>query len=331
MVFPVTRMRRLRKDVQIRKILRETRVNPEDLIYPLYIKEELKDGQKEHIETMPGQYRYSINDAVNEARRLEELGLSSVLLFGMPLVKDELGSSAYDPEGIIQRTIHKLKDETELVIITDVCMCQYTSHGHCGIIRDDKVLNDETLQYLSRIALSHAEAGVDIIAPSDMMDGRVKAIRETLDENNFIDTLIMSYAAKYASSFYAPFRDAVCSAPSFGDRKTYQMSPFNVDEALREVELDIKEGADIVMVKPALPYLDVVKTVKDEFKMPTAAYQVSGEYSMLMAGINAGYLTENSIVESLTSIKRAGADLIISYFTPQLLEGNQELECCINI
>jgi len=330
MEFPITRMRRLRKDVRIRKILRETRINPEDLIYPIYIKEELKKGQKEHIDTMPDQYRYSLNDAVNEAKRLEELGLFSILLFGMPKEKDELGSSAYDKDGIVQRTIHKLKDETELVVITDVCMCQYTLHGHCGVIRDEKILNDETLQYLSRIALSHAEAGADIVAPSDMMDGRVKAIRKTLDENEFYDTMIMSYAAKYASAFYAPFRDAVCSAPSFGDRKTYQMSPFNITEALREVELDIKEGADIVMVKPALPYLDVVKAVKDEFKMPTAAYQVSGEYSMLMAAIKAGYLTEDSIVESLASIKRAGADLIISHFTPRFLE-NHELECSINI
>jgi porphobilinogen synthase len=330
MEFPITRMRRLRKDVRIRKILRETRINPEDLIYPIYIKEELKKGQKEHIDTMPDQYRYSLNDAVNEAKRLEELGLFSILLFGMPKEKDELGSSAYDKDGIVQRTIHKLKDETELVVITDVCMCQYTLHGHCGVIRDEKILNDETLQYLSRIALSHAEAGADIVAPSDMMDGRVKAIRRTLDVNKFYDTMIMSYAAKYASAFYAPFRDAVCSAPSFGDRKTYQMSPFNITEALREVELDIKEGADIVMVKPALPYLDVVKAVKDEFKMPTAAYQVSGEYSMLMAAIKAGYLTEDSIVESLASIKRAGADLIISHFTPRFLE-NHELECSINI
>ena len=328
MEFPLTRMRRLRMNVQIRKILRETRVNPEDLIYPLYIKEELKDDQKEHIDTMPGQYRYSLKNAVNEAKRLEELGLSSILLFGMPKEKDERGSSAYDKEGIIQRTIHKLKDETELVVISDVCMCQYTSHGHCGIIKDDKILNDETLNYLSKIALSHAEAGADIVAPSDMMDGRVKAIRKTLDENKLDDTLIMSYAAKYASSFYAPFRDAVCSAPSFGDRKTYQMSPFNVHEALREVELDINEGTDIVIVKPALPYLDIVKAVKDKFKMPTAAYQVSGEYSMIMAAIKLGYLTNDSIIESLISIKRAGADLIISHFTPWFLE-NQDDNCLI--
>ena len=328
MDYPLTRMRRLRKNVQIRKILRETRINSEDLIYPLYIKEALKDNQKEHIDTMPGQYRYSLKNAVNKAKRLEELGLSTILLFGMPKIKDEKGSSAYDPEGVIQRTIRKLKDETELLVISDVCMCQYTSHGHCGIIKDDKVLNDETLNYLSKIALSHAEAGADIVAPSDMMDGRVKAIRKTLDENKLDDILIMSYAAKYASSFYAPFRDAVCSAPSFGDRKTYQMSPFNTNEALREVELDINEGTDIVIVKPALPYLDIVKAVKDKFKMPTAAYQVSGEYSMIMAAIKLGYLTNDSIIESLISIKRSGADLIITHFSPWFLE-NQEYNCLI--
>jgi len=327
MKFPTTRMRRLRKDFQIRKILQETKINLEDLIYPLYIKEDLENGQKEHIDTMPGQYRYSLNGAVEEAKRLEDIGLSSVLLFGMPVLKDEVGSSAYDKEGIVQKTIRRLKDETELVVITDVCMCQYTSHGHCGIVKDDKIINDESLNYLSKIALSHAEAGADIVAPSDMLDGRVNAIRKTLDENGFYETLIMSYAAKYASSFYSPFRDAVCSAPSFGDRKTHQMNPANINEALREVELDIKEGADIIMVKPALPYLDVIKEVKNKFKVPTAAYQVSGEYSMLMAGINAGYLTEESILESLISIKRAGTDLIISHFTPVILEEGTEFKC----
>jgi len=206
-------------------------------------------------------------------------------------------------------------------------MCQYTSHGHCGIIKDDIILNDESLNYLSKIALSHAEAGADIVAPSDIMDGRVDAIRKTLDENGFFNTLIMSYAAKYASSFYAPFRDAVCSAPSFGDRKTHQMSPYNINEAIREVDLDIKEGADIIMVKPALPYLDVIKGVKEEFKIPTAAYQVSGEYSMLMAGIEAGYLTDESIYESLISIKRAGADLIITYFAPKILKEGTQYKC----
>lgn len=327
MKFPTTRMRRLRKSFQVRKILQETKLNPEDLIYPLYIKEELKDSQKEHIDTMPGQYRYSLEGAVGEAKRLEEAGLSSVILFGMPEHKDETGSSAYDNEGIVQNTIRRLKDETKLVVVTDVCMCQYTSHGHCGIIKDDIILNDESLNYLSKIALSHAEAGADIVAPSDMMDGRVDAIRKTLDENGFFNTLIMSYAAKYASSFYAPFRDAVCSAPSFGDRKTHQMSPYNINEAIREVDLDIKEGADIIMVKPALPYLDIIKEVKREFKIPTAAYQVSGEYSMLMAGIEAGYLTDESIYESLISIKRAGADLIITYFAPKILKEGLEYKC----
>jgi porphobilinogen synthase len=321
MEFPVTRMRRLRKNQNIRTILTETKLNPEDFIYPLFIKEGIQDGQKEHIDTMPGQYRYSLNDAVDEASRLEEIGLSSVLLFGMPLIKDEKGSMAYQKDGIIQQTVRRLKEDTDLVVITDVCMCQYTSHGHCGIIRDNEILNDETLNYLSKIALSHAEAGADVVAPSDMMDGRVAAIRETLDLNGNYDTLIMSYSAKYASSFYAPFRDAVCSAPCFGDRKTYQMNPSNSQEALRETRMDIDEGADIIMVKPAMPYLDIIKMVKDEFKMPVAAYQVSGEYSMLRAGIDSGYLTSDSIYESLMSIKRAGADLIITHFAPEFLEG----------
>ena len=321
MEFPVTRMRRLRKNQNIRTILTETKLNPEDFIYPLFIKEGLDDGQKEHIDTMPGQYRYSVNDTVKEASRLEEMGLSSVLLFGMPLIKDEKGSMAYDKQGIVQQVVRELKDKTDLVVITDVCMCQYTSHGHCGIISDDEILNDETLNYLSKIALSHAKAGADIVAPSDMMDGRVAAIRKTLDLNGFYNTIIMSYSAKYASSFYAPFRDAVCSAPCFGDRKTYQMNPSNSQEALRETMMDIEEGADIVMVKPAMPCLDIIKAVKDEFKMPTAAYQVSGEYSMLKSGIDAGYLTKDSIYESLLSIKRAGADLIITHFAPEFLEG----------
>ncbi|MGC9516735.1 MAG: porphobilinogen synthase [Methanomicrobiales archaeon] len=320
MQFPITRMRRLRKDPQIRKILSENKLNPEDLIYPMFIKEVLKDDQKEEIKTMPGQYRYSLNDGVKEAKKLEEMGLSSILLFGMPKFKDEFGSSAYDEDGIVQKTVARLKEETDLVVITDVCMCQYTSHGHCGIVHEDQILNDESLDYLSQIALSHAEAGADIVAPSDMMDGRVMAIRDTLDEYGFYDTLIMSYAAKYASSFYAPFRDAVSSAPSFGDRKTYQMNPANSSEALREAEMDIYEGADIIMVKPALAYLDIINRIKTEFNVPTAAYQVSGEYSMIKAAIDAGYLTEDSILESLTSIKRAGADLILTHFAPDFLK-----------
>lgn len=321
MQFPTRRMRRLRKTPQIRKILRETTLNPEDFIYPLFIKEELEEGAGEPIDTMPGQYRYSLEDSLDEAKRLEKIGLQSVLLFGMPEEKDEMGSSAYADDGIVQQAVRRLKKETDLVVITDVCLCQYTTHGHCGVVEDGEIVNDESLRLLAKTALSHAEAGADIVAPSDMMDGRVDAIRSMLDNGGFQDTLIMSYAAKYASSFYAPFRDAVCSAPSFGDRKTHQMSPSNVEEALLETELDLNEGADIVMVKPAMAYLDVINRVKKTFKVPTAAYQVSGEYSMLRAGIEAGYLTEDSIYESLLSIKRAGADLIISHFAPDFLEG----------
>jgi porphobilinogen synthase len=320
-------MRRLRKTPQIRKILSETTLQAEDFIYPLFIKEELEEGAGEHIDTMPGQYRYSLEDAIDEAKRLEKLGLESVLLFGMPEEKDELGTSAYSDEGIVQQAVHRLKKETDLVVITDVCLCQYTTHGHCGIVENGKILNDESLRLLAKTALSYAEAGADIVAPSDMMDGRVGVIREMLDDGGFQDTLIMSYAAKYASSFYAPFRDAVCSSPSFGDRKTHQMSPANVEEALLEVELDLDEGADIIMVKPAMAYLDVIQRVKEEFRMPTAAYQVSGEYSMLRAGIEAQYLTNEAIYESLLSIKRAGADLIISHFAPDFLEGKLDTIC----
>ena len=327
MHFPTRRMRRLRKTSQIRKILRETTLNAEDFIYPLFIKEDLEEGAGEHIDTMPGQYRYSLEDAVEEAKRLEKLGLQSVLLFGMPEEKDEMGTAAYADDGIVQQTVRRLKSETDLVVITDVCLCQYTTHGHCGIVENGEIINDESLRLLAKTALSHAEAGADIVAPSDMMDGRVEAIRKMLDDGGFQDTLIMSYAAKYASSFYAPFRDAVCSAPSFGDRKTHQMNPANVEEALLEVELDLKEGADIIMIKPAMAYLDVIRAVKEEFRMPTAAYQVSGEYSMLRAGIEAEYLTNEAIFESLLSIKRAGADLIISHFTPDFLEGKLDEIC----
>jgi len=327
MQFPTRRMRRLRKTPQIRKILRETTLQAEDFIYPLFVKEELEEGAGEPIDTMPGQYRYSLEDAVDEAKRLEKMGLQSVLLFGMPEEKDEMGTAAYSDDGIVQQTVRRLKAETELVVITDVCLCQYTSHGHCGIVEGNEIVNDESLRLLAKTALSHAEAGADIVAPSDMMDGRVGEIRKLLDDGGFQDTLIMSYSAKYASSFYAPFRDAVCSEPSFGDRKTHQMSPSNVEEALLETELDLEEGADIVMVKPAMAYLDVISKVKETFQVPTAAYQVSGEYSMLKAGIEAGYLTEESIYESLLSIKRAGADLIISHFAPEFLEGNMHEEC----
>ncbi len=318
-MFPNIRMRRMRTDERIRAMFRETSVGIEDLIYPIYIKESAKDGEPEEIATMPGQYRYSINDAIEFAGLLEDSGLTSVILFGIPDHKDEVASSAYDPKGIIQETIRGLKNQTELVVLGDVCMCEYTNHGHCGIIKNQYVQNDETLDYLSKIAVSYAEAGVDVIAPSDMMDGRVKAIREGLDANDFINTPIFSYAAKYASTYYAPFRDAADSTPSFGDRKSYQMDPANFNEAIREVSLDVQEGTDAIIVKPALAYLDVLREVKQQFKMPTIAYQVSGEYSMIMAGIEKGYITEDLLDETLLSIKRAGADMIISYFVPQLL------------
>lgn len=319
MEYPITRMRRLRKTPQIRKILRETTLRKENFIYPMFVKEDLKEGQIEPIKTMPDENRYSLSSAVEEAKVLEEKGLSSILLFGMPSKKDKYGTSAFDQDGIVQKAVKQIKEETNLVVMTDVCLCQYTTHGHCGIIENDQILNDESLEKLALVALSHAEAGADVVAPSDMMDGRVEAIRELLDVNELEDTIIMSYAAKYASAFYAPFREAVSSAPSFGDRKTYQMDPANAQEALREAELDLMEGADILMVKPALAYLDIIKSIKEEFNVPTAAYNVSGEYAMLKAGIESGYLTENAIFESILSIKRAGADLIISHFAPYFL------------
>lgn len=319
-MFPNVRMRRMRTDERIRAMFRETDVDIGDLIYPVYIKESTKNGEPEEIGTMPGQYRYSVDDAVDFAGLLEDDGLTSVILFGIPDNKDEVASSAYNPNGIIQQTIKGLKDQTNLVVLGDVCMCEYTNHGHCGIIKDEYVQNDETLEYLSKIAVSYADAGVDVIAPSDMMDGRVKAIREGLDLNGYINTPIFSYAAKYASTYYAPFRDAADSTPSFGDRKSYQMDPANFNEALREVQLDVDEGTDAIIVKPALPYLDVLKAVKNRFKMPTIAYQVSGEYSMITAGIEKGYITKDLLDETLLSIKRAGADMIISYFVPQLLD-----------
>ena len=329
MDFPNTRMRRYRKNSKIRDIVRETKLNKEDFIYPIYVKEDLKDDEKEPISTMPGEYRYSLNGAVEYAKSLEAKGLKSIIVFGLPNEdkKDEIASPAFSPTGIVQKTVRKLKAETNLVVITDVCLCQYTSHGHCGLLKENddtdfgyEILNDESLEYLAKTALSHAEAGADIVAPSDMMDGRVEAIRRTLDEAGYYNTMIMSYSVKFASSFYAPFREAACSAPSAGNRKSYQMDPANAREAIREAELDIIEGTDFLMVKPALPYLDIIKAVKEEFNLPLVTYNVSGEYSMIMAGIENGYLTEDSIMESLLSIKRAGADLIISNFTPYVLD-----------
>jgi porphobilinogen synthase len=300
----------------------ETHLSKNDLIYPVFIDDNLKG--KKQIPSMPGQYRLSPADIKNEAGELVELGIPATILFGIPKVKDEFGSSAYDNEGVIQKAVRAIKEEVgdELIVITDVCMCEYTSHGHCGVLkRDGSVDNDETLKLLTREAISHAESGVDMVAPSDMMDGRVGAIRKGLDESDFTELPIMSYAAKYASSFFGPFRDAADSAPSFGDRRNYQMDPRNSDEALNEVQLDVIEGADILMVKPALSYLDIIRRVKDEFGMPTTAYSVSGEYSMIKAAVEKGYLdNEKVVLETLTSIKRAGADLIITYFAKEVAE-----------
>ena len=328
MVFPVTRMRRYRKNSKIRDIVRETKLDKEDLIYPIFFKEELQGDEKEPIESMPGEYRYSLNAGIEFAKRLEEKGLKSIIVFGVPLPesKDEVASPDYSSTGIVQRAIRELKKQTDLVVIGDVCLCQYTSHGHCGLIKENddtddgvEILNDESLEYLAKVAVSYAKAGVDIVAPSDMMDGRVDAIRTALDENGFYNVMIMSYSAKYASAFYEPFRAAADSSPTHGNRKSYQMDPANALEAIRECELDVIEGADFLMVKPALPYLDIIKTIREEFTLPLVSYNVSGEYSMIMAAIEKGFLTENAILESLISIKRAGSDLIITNFASYML------------
>jgi len=312
--FPSVRMRRLRRNPKIRSLVQETKLAPENLIYPIFIDENAK--KKIPIDTMPGQSRLPLGELNKEIENLTARGISSAILFGIPKKKDEIASQAYSENGIIQRSVKSIKKAfgNEFIVITDVCLCEYTSHGHCGIIKNKSVDNDATLELLSKTALSHAKAGADVVAPSDMMDGRVRAIRGTLDESGFKETIIMSYAAKYASSFYSPFREAAESKPSFGDRKSYQMDIANASEALREVALDINEGADIVMVKPALPYLDIITRVKERFHMPTAAYNVSGEYSMVKAAAEKGFIDEKKIVlEILTSIKRAGADLILTY------------------
>ncbi|OFV66323.1 MAG: delta-aminolevulinic acid dehydratase [Candidatus Syntrophoarchaeum butanivorans] len=306
-------------------MVRETVLDPMDMIYPVFVDETI--SSKQGIESMPGQFRLPLSDVVDEVCELIELKIPAVLLFGIPAEKDDLGSSALDDEGIIQRAVKAIKDAVgdKIVVITDVCLCEYTSHGHCGIVDGKKILNDPTLEQIARMALSHAKAGADIVAPSGMMDGMVSAIRNLLDEEGYQDTLIMSYAAKYASSFYAPFREAADSGYAFGDRSSYQMDPGNSDEAIREVELDIMEGADILMVKPAIGYLDVLYRVKTTFGMPTAAYNVSGEYSMVKAAAMNGWIDEKKVMyEMLLSIKRAGADLIITYFAKDIaryLEG----------
>ena len=307
-------MRRLRKTQRIRDLVRETVLSRDDLVYPIFIDERI--DRREEIPSMPGQYRLPLKEIRDEALELVSLGIPGVILFGIPGKKDSAGSEAYNPEGVIQRAVEEVKDEVgdELIVITDVCLCEYTDHGHCGVVEGERILNDATLELLVDTALSHADAGADIVAPSDMMDGRVAAIRNALEDRGFHDTIIMAYAAKFASGFYAPFRDAAASVPSFGHRKTHQMDTGNSDEALREVYLDLREGADIVMVKPALAYLDIIKRVKDKFAVPTAAYSVSGEYSMVKAAAGEGYLDEEAVVmEMLTSIKRAGADFILTY------------------
>jgi porphobilinogen synthase len=308
------RFRRLRMTGPLRSMVRETELSKNDFIYPLFVVPGNKF--KKEVSSMPGVHQMSVDEIVRECVDVKSIGIPAVILFGIPEHKDEIGSDAYDELGIVQRAIRAIKKEVpELVIITDVCLCEYTSHGHCGIVRDGDILNDESVKLLAKEALTHAQAGADMVAPSDMFDGRVKAIRDILDENDFINLPIMSYAAKYASGFYGPFREAAESTPKFGDRRSHQMDPANSDEALREVRTDIEEGADIVMVKPALAYLDVIRRVKDRFQMPTAAYNVSGEYAMIKAAGRNGWIDEPRVMmEVLTSIKRAGADLILTYF-----------------
>src|SRR6266849_2953628 len=314
-------MRRLRRTPLIRELVREVRLDRSDLIQPIFVEEGLKTDAA--ILSMPGQRRQSPATVGREVTRLLDRGVKSVILFGIPTVKDENGSAAYDPGGVVQRTIQDLKDQysDELVVFTDVCMCQYTSHGHCGLVSDGRIDNDETLPKLAEVAVSHARAGADIVAPSAMIDGQVKTIRQELDDNEFKDVAVMAYAAKHASSFFGPFREAAFSTPKFGDRRTYQMDYSNPEEALREIALDIKEGADVIMVKPALSYLDIIYRAKKRFRMPTAAYNVSGEFSMVKAAAREGWIDEQSVVlEILTAIRRAGADMILTYHALEAAE-----------
>jgi porphobilinogen synthase len=317
MSFPIHRPRRLREQAALRNMIRETRLSIDHLVLPLFV----AHGRDVRVEiaSMPGHYRLSIDHLVKEASEASQLGIPALLLFGIPARKDEKGSEAYDPDGIVQRAVRSVKEHLpRMLVMTDVCIDEYTSHGHCGVVRDGKIVNDETLDLLARMAVTHAEAGADLVAPSDMMDGRVGALRRALDQTGFTHLPILSYAAKYASCFYAPFREAADSAPQFGDRKSYQMDPANAEEALREVALDIEEGADIVMVKPGLPYLDIIRRVKERFQVPVAAYQVSGEFSMIKAAARLGWLDEErAMMETLLSLKRAGADLILTYFAKE--------------
>ena len=312
------RPRRLRKSAAIRDLVRETVLNVNDLIYPLFVVE--GENIKEEIPSLPEVYHFSLDKLEEEIKEIKDLGIQHVILFGIPDEKDAFGKEAYNDNGIVQKAIRKIKEiDPDMCVTTDVCMCQYTSHGHCGILTEKGYVdNDQTLEYLTKIAVSHAKAGADMVAPSDMMDGRIQAMREGLDAQGFETVAIMSYSVKYASSFYGPFRDAAGSAPSFGDRKTYQMDPANSNEALIEAELDVLEGADMLMVKPALSYLDVIRRVKDNFDLPLVAYNVSGEYSMLKLAVKEGLLNESVIYEAVMSIKRAGADIIITYFAKDI-------------
>ncbi len=314
MSFPVTRPRRLRMNEVVRKMVRETRLSPDQFVYPLFVCP--GEGVKKEISSMPGNYQWSIDTLVDEVRNVKSLGISGIMLFGIPEKKDDRATGAYEDHGIVQEAVRALKREVPgILVITDVCLCEYTANGHCGIVSGDEILNDESLELIALTALSHAKAGADIVAPSDMMDGRVGAIRTLLDRNNFQNIPILSYAVKYASGYYGPFREAAQSAPAFGDRRSHQMDPANARDALREVELDIEEGADILMVKPAGPYLDIIRMMRDRFPHTLAAYQVSGEYSALMAAGQLGWLDLPRImIESLTGIRRAGADIILTYF-----------------
>jgi len=314
MAHPLYRPRRLRESSLLRRMVRETRLGVENLILPLFAVH--GRGVRDPVGSMPGVSRLSLDELLKEAKDAASMGIPAILLFGVPQSKDPRGSEAYAEDGIVQQAARAVKETIpDLLVITDVCLCQYTSHGHCGLVEDGRVKNDASVELLARVALSHMESGADIVAPSDMMDGRVGAIREALDEAGYTETPIMAYSAKYASAFYGPFREAVESAPQFGDRRSYQMDPANAAEALREVGLDVDEGADIVMVKPALPYLDVIARVRQEFGMPLAAYSVSGEYAMIKAAARLGWLDEERcMLEALTAIRRAGADMIITYF-----------------
>jgi porphobilinogen synthase len=317
MPFPTHRLRRLRATEGLRSLVRETHLEPSQFILPLFVCP--GEGVRREIGAMPGNYQLSVDELVKECAEVESLGIGGVILFGLPETKDEMASGAYDDNGIVQRAIRAVRREApRLLIVTDVCNCEYTSHGHCGFIKDGDVDNDTTLEWLAKSAVSHARAGADIVAPSDMMDGRVWAIRQSLDAHGYEKTPILAYSAKFASVFYGPFREAAESAPQFGDRRSYQMDPANGREAMREIELDLQEGADMIMIKPAMPYLDLIAKARERFDVPIAAYQVSGEYSMIMAAVRNNWLDhDRAMMESLTSIKRAGAGIILTYFSKQ--------------